>query len=230
MTFPTDDRDSQMELKEQVHSVIFRILKIIDIICKEYDIGYWLDYGTLLGAIRHKGFIPWDHEADIGMVRPDFEKFVNIIKEVLPKDLFFQSKETDPYFTSYEIIEGKIRDRFSDYIDDYKIYENLLWHNGIQVDIFVYDLDNVREKCISNSFERYYTNGNIHLTFDEIDYTIDKQFVGHKFPVPVGYDTYLKRAYGNYLELPPEHQQNFPNVNVFTPCKHKEARNWKKNT
>ncbi|WP_313187781.1 LicD family protein [Sphingobacterium siyangense] len=227
MIFPLDERASKTDLKDQVHTVILRILKIIDIICKENDIGYWLDYGTLLGAIRHRGFIPWDYEADIGMIRTDYDRFVKIVREVLPEDLFFQSKETDPYFMTYGIIEGKFRDRYSDYVDYYRTHPNLLWHNGIQVDIFVYDLDISRNECISNSFERYYSNGRIHLTFEEIGYIIDKEFEGHKFPVPIGYDTYLKRAYGNYLEFPPKDQQKFPNINVFTPCKHIEARAWK---
>lgn len=227
MIYPTDERELKENLPDQVHSVILRILKIVDIICKKNDIGYWLDYGTLLGAIRHRGFIPWDHEADIGMIRTDYVRFIEALKNDLPEDLFFQTLDTDPFFKVHCIIEGKIRDRYSDYIDDYQLYEDLRWHNGIQVDIFVYDLDGLRKNCITNAFERCFSDGRIHLTFEEINHTVEKEFEDYKFPVPVGFDSYLNRAYGDYMQFPAKDQQKFPNVNVFTPCDHVDSRNWK---
>lgn len=57
------------------------LLKIFNKICKRENLTYWLDFGTLLGAVRHGGFIPWDDDLDIGMPRQDYERMINIIEQ-----------------------------------------------------------------------------------------------------------------------------------------------------
>ena len=59
------------------------LLRFVDNICKKYDIDYWIDYGTLIGAVRHDGFIPWDDDVDLSIMRKDYEKLI----EVLPKEI-----------------------------------------------------------------------------------------------------------------------------------------------
>ena len=59
----------------------FNILVVVDRFCRENDIPYFITNGTLLGAVRHQGFIPWDDDMDIAMLRPDYERFVRIVKE-----------------------------------------------------------------------------------------------------------------------------------------------------
>ena len=68
--------DAETLRKAQLKMV--EILVEIDRICEKHDIKYWLSYGTLLGAVRHKGFIPWDDDCDICMMRADFEKFLRV--------------------------------------------------------------------------------------------------------------------------------------------------------
>lgn len=62
-----------------------QLLRIVDKILKECNISYWLDYGTLLGAVRHKGFIPWDDDMDISVVRSDFSHLKTILPQKLDK-------------------------------------------------------------------------------------------------------------------------------------------------
>lgn len=70
--------------------IMFYILAEIDKLCERHNIAWWLDAGTLLGAIRHKGFIPWDDDADVAMLREDFEKFIRVASQSLPEDLYLE--------------------------------------------------------------------------------------------------------------------------------------------
>ena len=71
------------------------ILEEIDKICKRHKIEYWLDGGTLLGAVRHGGFIPWDDDIDIGMSLEDEKRFEEIAPKELPDWLYLQTPQSD---------------------------------------------------------------------------------------------------------------------------------------
>ncbi len=111
------------------------ILKEIDKACKKLNIKYWLDSGSLLGAVRHGGFIPWDDDIDIAMDKADMVRFANEAQPLLPDDLFVQTPKTDP--TSKEPIV-KVRDLNSLYIEpgDHFITG---YKKGIFVDIFPFE-------------------------------------------------------------------------------------------
>ena len=74
------------------------ILEEIDRICRKHQIVYWLDGGSLLGAVRHGGFIPWDDDIDIAMRLEDVERFKQIAPKELKEDFFLQTQDTDPEF------------------------------------------------------------------------------------------------------------------------------------
>ena len=84
----------------RVHSANLKILKEIDRICRKYKIQYALDAGTLIGAVRHKGFIPWDDDVDIYMPRDDWNKLVEISGSVLPEHRALQCVDVDRSYTN----------------------------------------------------------------------------------------------------------------------------------
>jgi lipopolysaccharide cholinephosphotransferase len=126
-----DGRLRQAQLK------MLSILKVVDQICQKHHLDYWLEGGTLLGAVRHQGFIPWDDDLDISMTRDSINQFIDIAKKELPSHLFLQSAHTDKNYFNLAA-PYKIRDNNSRFIE---FHENgdQPFHQGIFIDIFVYD-------------------------------------------------------------------------------------------
>ncbi len=104
-----------------------------DRICKKYGFDYWLDSGTLLGAIRHKGFIPWDDDIDISMPVEDYREFAKVAPKELPDDMFLQNKITDPTFP-FDYM--KIRSNRAKIIEFHEKGKDIKYHQGVFVDIF----------------------------------------------------------------------------------------------
>jgi lipopolysaccharide cholinephosphotransferase len=126
----------QNSIVKRIQQSQFEILLEIDNICRNNDIPYQLFGGTLLGAVRHKGFIPWDDDIDIAMTREDYDKFLKIASNEINSKYFIQNFLTDKY-TYFAFT--KIRIKNTTFIE--KATQKSKMNQGIFLDIF--PLDNV---------------------------------------------------------------------------------------
>ncbi len=110
------------------------IIKAFVSLCEKHHLRYYISGGTGLGAIRHKGFIPWDDDVDINMPRVDYEKFLEVGQKELPSKYFVQTYMSDPDFREPF---AKIRDSETTFIETYD--QKLEINHGIWIDIFPID-------------------------------------------------------------------------------------------
>lgn len=108
------------------------ILKEIDALCQRHHIDYWLDGGTILGAVRHGGFIPWDDDIDIAMRLDDLPRFVEVAKQELPEHLYIQTPDTD---RNVRLPIFKVRDKNSFLVENADDFTRP-YGKGLYVDIF----------------------------------------------------------------------------------------------
>lgn len=123
----------EQDVLRKVQLTQLEIAKEVKRVCDENNIRYFLYRGTFLGAVRHKGFIPWDDDMDFGMLRSDYEKFCRIAQEKLNAAYCFQNWHTD---RNYALPFGKVRKRNTVFVEA-KCAR--LPENGIYIDIYPLD-------------------------------------------------------------------------------------------
>ncbi len=212
--FP-DRREEGDTCLRQCQNVMIRMLKILDYICTDEKISYWMTAGTLIGALRHRGMIPWDGDIDVAMTFEDYDAFLQVTDR-LPPDIFFQNNDTDPDFESSIMV--KLRDRHSNYIEWQSKNLHVAAHNGLQLDILLYP-ENAAGQLINPVRQTAYDR-------DEIFPLERIEFEGSKLLAPRNPDRYISRRYGDYMQLPPL-DQRIPHegrADPFMPCRHPESR------
>ncbi len=237
---------------------LFSIFLAFDEVCKKLGLTYFAFGGTLLGAVRHKGFIPWDDDMDFLMPRRDYNIFAEKAQELLPYYLFVQTNKTDP-LSWFPII--KVRD--SRYTQIQNHYRDIPFNHGPWIDVFPLD-EMTNDPKILRRYDNY-----CRRMFDRIDLPLQRRkkmspiliiksiiyfflfpswrrtvsklenfnvrhftksgygthgwgdrvthmyklewfekttvlsFEGYPIAVPVSYEAFLEKMYGNWRELPP---------------------------
>ena len=88
------------EALKKLQDIELDILIMLKDFCLQHDISWFLDGGTVLGAARHKGFIPWDDDIDIGMLREDYDRFVSLAKTELPSGYSLHDWSNTPGYSA----------------------------------------------------------------------------------------------------------------------------------
>ena len=133
----------------QLQVIQLEMLVEVDRICRKCDIRYNIIAGTLLGAVRHGGYIPWDDDADIALLRPEYEKFRKACKTELDKSRFYfqDHRKTKGYRWGY----GKLRRKGTIFLREHQ--EHMPYEQGVFIDIF--PLDGVPDDYILRSIKNF---------------------------------------------------------------------------
>ncbi len=134
------------EKRKKVWAVELEILEQFDEVCKKYGFTYYVHYGTLLGAVRHQGFVPWDDDVDVVMFRDEYQRFQEIASQEFCEPYFYQNSYTDQIFWPF----SKIRDGRTTAIERSFMDLGDTFHQGICIDLFPMDsvLDGVNEQFL----------------------------------------------------------------------------------
>ena len=250
---------------DEVKQIQLRILNYIDSTLRENGIPYWLDCGTLLGSIRHEGYIPWDDDIDLIIMRKDYDRAIDILNansnryQVLTMDntkgyFYLFAKVTD---TKTHIIEKGLHEinslgiyvdlfpldflpidnkKYKQHVDKIFALRSLIYYSMMDKQKFMKaSLANKAKFALGNLYGRkramqkvdricrdYSAKGegyladivgadskNMKIPASVFAETILGEFEGKKYPIPAGYDIYLKTLYGDYMTLPPEEKRVF---------------------
>ena len=217
---PTKNRD--LRIMQECDALL---LAIFDKFCKKNGLMYWLSYGTLLGAVRHKGFIPWDDDMDVCMPREQFNKLQLLLRSEFEELGFtisdfgkpgyiigfgYNHEKTgtwldvfpvDTYSSSKELIE--VREELKARIDGYRALYNKYKTTH---DVEYFDIQ--RRKWLESVGDYKILYHNIewgdYFMFEEKDIfpLTSLQFEKFDFPAPINVDNYLKSIFGDYMAFP----------------------------
>ena len=244
---------------EDVKKIQLDILQDVANFCENSGLSYFLAYGTLIGAIRHNGYIPWDDDIDIAMPRQDYDIFVN---EYNKKESNFKVIDV-AIDKDYGIPFAKVYDKRT-WLDEFKYRKE---HYGVFIDIFPIDgvkdekqiqkirtfnlllhtkKANFKQRKVSkiiafiflkilllpfsvhsivkviDKMSRKYPYGSTPMSGSICDTVVGEramietptfegyimhEFEGNKYRIPQGFDNWLRRIYGDYMQLPPENKR-----------------------
>ena len=125
----------------EVQTHLLKIFKEFVRVCEKHHLRYFVDSGTLIGALRHKGFVPWDDDIDVMMPREDFDKYIKLQSEYEGTPYFIQTWRSDPHYT---YCFAKLRDSSTTFIENFYVNHHI--NHGLWIDIFVLDGVSYKEK------------------------------------------------------------------------------------
>ncbi|NQZ59778.1 MAG: LicD family protein, partial [Lentisphaeraceae bacterium] len=151
------------ETLRKAQLIMLDMLIEFDAICKKHKLQYWLDSGTLLGAVRHQGFIPWDDDIDLSMPIEDYQRFLELAPGELSSEIFLQNTQTDKDF---KFDYTKLRSNKASIVEFHEKDRQINYHQGVFVDIFpMLNIENTdaNKKMYDNTLEEIRDASSISL-------------------------------------------------------------------
>ena len=238
------------ELRAAQLEVLDHVVKF----CSDHGLRYCLAYGTLIGAIRHKGYIPWDDDIDIVMPRKDFDKFAEIfnqqntrykfilgstVNHVLDVESKLKAARIDIFpidnapdddrilkmmtlwqtfliglsFSRWQKVfqkpHGNLARRLKVYC--FRIIANLMlvkfWPKGLLPALCLKNAQRFKDQPTKRVCVFLATGAPKAIEREKLETFIDGEFEGRMYKIPVGYDEWLRKIYGDYMTPPPEYQR-----------------------
>lgn len=226
--------------------ILLKILEQFTDFCNAKGLRYYLAYGTLIGAVRHKGFIPWDDDIDVVMPIEDYFRFLDeypkagrygVLSILSENEYFFPfaklvDHETYLHHHGFPItwMQGMYIDIFpmSGFQKDIPFHEQWLEQSLLDIEWYWYYVSkdivhkkmyDCRQKILDRKFQIKFNEADlvgVLTTLPAKPWSLDPClfgegcqliFAGKPYRVPVGYDAYLKKIYGNYMQVPPIEEQ-----------------------
>ena len=185
--------------------VLNYMLKTFKNICDQHHIKYIIWGGTLIGAHYFQDFVPWDGDIDLMIDERDKEKFIEVMKNQLPKDLWFQSKETDRLYHSHI---HKIR-----YLNGYyEGSEKFGWHGGLMIDICYFKIENGHFKSTAPDNDNFNFQ---EIKVNDIFPLKELKFNNIYLTTFNNYQKYLNIRYPNHQKYLPKEQQKPHEGNII---------------
>ncbi len=191
---------------------LLEMLEFIDTVCRQNDIPYWLSSGTLIGAMRHGGFIPWDDDVDIEMLPEDFARFQKAFSDIAQDRYLIQTRENDPGFPH---AFAKLRDLNSQ-VNEWDGLDAFQKYKGVYIDIFI-----LRPSCsrrihrmsgkILGTSQRYYVHHHDSLSGRLLQSIAQKgvipllRTINESFP-----SRYLRHTIPSFFPAPRRREEIFP--------------------
>lgn len=197
--YSVSDRQRKQYDEKMHQNALLKLLREFDRVCKELSVSYVLFAGTMLGAVRHQGFIPWDDDLDVMMLREDYDRFLREAESVLDKDRFFLQKEFSDHWPMFF---SKLRLNGTTCLEKYHPRDDET-HQGVYMDIF--PCDNAAGSSLGRKMQFYASKVVIAKALDARGYDTDsrkkKLFIAGCRMLPMKPFVKLTKGFGRKPEL-----------------------------